>query len=307
MFKRILIGDTNLTQANYGNINGEIRIIDSLKFYQISLGELSSLLTAAEKIAVKKLAEKFLNEHYYLSTVWPYLSLKKKEKVWEIISEGKGIIPYEIIVDMESCFVKPENDFWEKSEFFSELKQSAVNDEDYENSKYLYQTLKMRNLGNLYDLYNTQDAILLSEIMESEFQAMQNTYGFNPRKCNSAGSMSGCIEREMSKIIFALPTKYHHVKIFEKTVIGGFSCVNTRLAFDSQILLSNLADKIHLEKNPMNKYFNCKVVYNLKMNNEKVKKRVITKILKLDENNKYGHGMTKPLPTGCIKDNEDSS
>ena len=32
------------------------------------------------------------------------------------------------------------------------------------------------------------------------------------------------------------------------------------------------------------------------------KKRIITKILKLDENNQYGNGMTKPLPTGCIKD-----
>ena len=106
---------------------------------------------------------------------------------------------------------------------------------------------------------------------------MQNTYGFNPRKCNSASSMSGCIEREMSKIILGLPTKYDHVEIFEETVIGGFSCVNTRLAFDSQILLPNLADKIDLENNLMNKNFNYKVVYNLKMNNEKIKKRVITK------------------------------
>ena len=36
-------------------------------------------------------------------------------------------------------------------------------------------------------------------------------------------------------------------------------------------------------------------------------KRVISKILKLDENNQYGHAMTKPLPTGCIKDNSDIS
>ena len=165
--KALNIGGTNLTQANYGNISSEIRLIDSLKFYQRSLGELSSTLTAEEKIAVKKLAEKFLNEHFYFSTVWPYLSLKKKEKILEIISEGKGIIPYEIIVDMESFFIKPENDFWEKTEFFSELKQSAVNDEDYENSKYLYQTLKMRNLGDLNDLYNTKGVILLTEIIES--------------------------------------------------------------------------------------------------------------------------------------------
>ena len=96
--KALNSGGTNLTQANYGNISSEIRLIDSLKFYQRSLGELSSTLTAEEKIAIKKLAEIFLNEHFYFLTVWRYLSLKKKDKILEIISEGKGIIPYEIIV-----------------------------------------------------------------------------------------------------------------------------------------------------------------------------------------------------------------
>ena len=63
---------------------------------------------------------------------------------------------------MESFFIKPNKDFWEKTEFLSELKLSAVNNEDYENTKYLYKTLKMRTLGDLNDLYNTQDVILLT-------------------------------------------------------------------------------------------------------------------------------------------------
>ena len=137
-----------------------------------------------------------------------------------------------------------------KTEFFSDLKQSAVNDVDYENSKYLYQSLKMRNLGDMNDLYIAQDVILLCEIIESRFQLMNDKYGFNPRKCNSASSMSGCIEREMSKLILALPTKLDHVEIIEQTVTGGFSSVNTRLAFDTQILLPNLDDKTNLENNP---------------------------------------------------------
>ena len=120
--KALNIGVTGLTQANCGNISGEIRLIDSLRFYQKSLGELSSTLTIEDKIAVKKLTEKFLNEHLYFSTVWPFLSFKKKEKVLEIMSEGKRIISYEIIVDVELFFIKPENDFWEKSELFSKLK-----------------------------------------------------------------------------------------------------------------------------------------------------------------------------------------
>ena len=150
--------------------------------------------------------------------------------------------------------------FGKKSEFFSELKLSAVDDQSYENSKYLFQLLKMRNLGDLNDLHNTQDVFLLTEIIESRFQAMQNTYGFNPRKCNSASSMSGCIEREMSKVISMLPTKYEHVEIFEQTVIGGFSSANTRLAFDSQILLPNLTNQKKLETDSISKNLNYKVV-----------------------------------------------
>ena len=140
---------------------------------------------------------------------------------------------------------------------------------------------------------------------------MHKTYGLNPKKCNSASAMSGFIEREMSKIILALPTKLDHVEIFEQTVTGGFSSVNSKLAFDTQILLPNLSKlkpNLDFENNPMRKDFNYKVVYNLKRGTNKTQKeRVISKILKLDENNKYGNGMTKLLPTGCIKDDSDIS
>ena len=97
---------------------------------------------------------------------------------------------------------------------------------------------------------------------------MQGTYGFNPRKCNSASPMSGCIEREMSRIILALPAKYEHVEIFEETVTGGYSCVHTRLAFDSLILLPNLNNPM-LYNSMMNKNLGYKFVYNLKFDKEK--------------------------------------
>ena len=119
----------------------------------------------------------------------------------------KRIIPYEKILDQNSFFITPENDvFFEKTEFYSDLKQRAVSDSDYESSYYLCTTLKTRNLGDMNDLYNAQDVILLWEIIENEFQLMQEENGFNPRKCNSASTPNGCIEREMSKVIIALPT-----------------------------------------------------------------------------------------------------
>ena len=191
-----------------------------MKCYQKSLADLSSTLKKDEKKAVEKLTRQFFNQHYYFSTLWPYLIQKLQEKVLDIITGSKVIIPYELIVDMKSFLLTPDGgQLCNKTEFFSELKLQAVDDESYENSKFLYKTLKLRNLGDLNDLYNTQDVILLCEILESRFQAMQNTYGFNPRKCNSASTMSSCIEREMSKVIITLPTKIKHVEIFEQTVI----------------------------------------------------------------------------------------
>ena len=101
----------------------------------------------------------------------------------DIISEGKGIILYEKIVNMNSLFYTPKNGiFFEKTEFLSKLKQKAVSDEDYTTSFYLYKTLKMRHLGDMNDLYNVQDVILLSVICENRFQFMHDRYGFNLKK-----------------------------------------------------------------------------------------------------------------------------
>ena len=75
-------------------------------------------------------------------------------------------------------------------------------------------------------------------------------------------------------------------KLFKKTLIGGFSCVNTRLAFDSQILLPK-------EKE------NLKLIYKFKINGKKQNKRFVTKNLKKDENNQYGNAMKKSF-TVCV-------
>ena len=44
-----------------------------------------------------------------------------------------------------------------------------------------------------------------------------------------------------------------------------------------------------------------KLIFDVRTNNVDDKKRITTKIPKIDENNQYGQAMTKPLPYGCIK------
>ena len=69
---------------------------------------------------------------------------------------------------------------------------------------------------------------------------IEDKYGFNPRKCNSASSLTDCTEKDFSKIIIALPTNNKNVELSEKNLTGGFICVNTRLSFDTEILLPNV-------------------------------------------------------------------
>ena len=165
----------------------------------------------------------------------------------------------------------------------------------------------MRNVNGMNGLYNAEDAILLCEIMENIFELMYNSYLFNPRKCSSTSSLSGYIQRDLSKIIIALPTSNSIVEVFEKAVTGGFSGVNTRLVFDTQILLPNYTssnyDKMSIDDSfKAYKRKDLKVCYKLKLNGEKnnVDRRVISKTLKLDKNNQYDFAMTKLIPTGCI-------
>ena len=78
-------------------------------------------------------------------------------------------------------------------------------------------------------------------------------------------------------------------KVFFKTLIGGFSCINTRLTFHPQILL------------PKDNVGKHKLIFDLKISNVNGKKRITTKTLNMDKNNQYGQVMTKPLPYDCIK------
>ena len=75
--------------------------------------------------------------------------------------------------------------------------------------------------------------------------------------------------------------------MFEKTLIGGLSCVNTKLALDTQILLNDKQNE--------------KVLFDLKFDGKKQTKIISSVILKMDENNQYGQGITKALPYVFIK------
>ena len=137
-------------------------------------------------------------------------------------------------------------------------------------------------MGDLNRICNFQDTAILCEIFEQRCLLLQKLFKFNPRKCNRARSFSGFVQRFKSKCCIALPTDSEIIRVFEKTLIGGYSCVNTRMVFDTDLFLKDTKKEKVLFKTADGQL-----------------KRFSPRIIKMDENNQYGQALTK-LET-CIK------
>ena len=108
----------------------------------------------------KKSHKKSLSNYSYFKSVWQELQVDLSEKFFHHLSSEKGLIPYKKIRYFESLNITPEyREFFEKVEFFSELKNNEISDQGYEDAKLLFKTLKMRKLNDMNDLYNFQGVI----------------------------------------------------------------------------------------------------------------------------------------------------
>ena len=195
----------------------------------------------------------------------------------------------------------------------------------------------MTEYRNFSDIYNIQDLYILGVILEYRWQKIKEATGFHPRCFASASTLSGVIERIKSKVILTFATNVETVCLMESLLSGGYSSVHTRLGFDIEIffprspeyveqkedIINNLRD-LYGEKNEkqerkmlMDKLYSLwkeeylkschKPIYNVRLDGEESskKKRVFSKVFKLNENNQYGFAMTKPLPIGISKKQSD--
>lgn len=182
------------------------------------------------------------------------------------MSSGKGTIPYQMINDFESLKITPKDEFFDQKDFYSSLKEKDISDEEYENVKKNFKLLRLETLGDMNRIYNFQDTLILCEIFEQRSVLLEKLFKFNPRKCNSASSFSGYVHRNKSKCNIVMPTDAKKIRVFENTLIGGYSCVNTRMAFDTRLFLKDAKNE--------------KVVFKTA---EGQVKQFLSKIIKMDE------------------------
>ena len=274
----IAIGGRNPTDVNFAIIRNQVRFIDTVKYFQQSLGSLADSMTDTERENVRNICRNFLAEKLL------FLNEEDKKGVTDYLASGKGMIPYQMITDFESLNISPEKEFSSHQDFYSCLKDKNISEEDYENVKKFFMILRLKTLGDLNWIHNFQDTAILCEIFEQRSSLFQKLFKYNAKKCSSASSFSGCVQRLKSKCCIALPTDAEIVRTFEKAVMRGYGCVNTRMGFDADLLLKDTKNEKVLFKTADGqlKWFS-------------------SKIIKMDENNQYGMAMTRPLPYGCIK------
>ena len=72
------MGGTNLTNMNYANISNQIKIIDTIKYYQTSLANISNTAAFNEKVNIENTVALYLKQHSYFSRVWLTLNQERK-------------------------------------------------------------------------------------------------------------------------------------------------------------------------------------------------------------------------------------
>ena len=61
-----------------------------------------------------------------------FLTDEDKKWILDYLSSGKGMIPYQMITDFDLLKKEPKKDFFKKEDFYSELKEKDISDEEYQ-------------------------------------------------------------------------------------------------------------------------------------------------------------------------------
>ena len=92
-----------------------------------------------------------------------YLFEEFSDEQLKLVKE-KEIYPYEYIKSFKRF---NEDELPDKSKFFSSLKDSEINEKEYERAINVWKLFKIKTLGQYHDLYLKADVLLLTDVFEN--------------------------------------------------------------------------------------------------------------------------------------------
>ena len=121
-------------------------------------------------------------------------------------------------MDSFTQFEHPLPDF---DEFWDELKEEAISNEDYEHVTELWDTFNLQNLGDLHDLYVISDVLLLTDTFEKYRKLCYSTYGLDPLHYYTLPGFSydACLKYTKAKLEYIKDMDM--LQMFECGIRGG--------------------------------------------------------------------------------------
>ena len=228
------------------DVNFEVRFLDSFKFLQTSLANLVGNLSKDDFINTK---------HVF-------------KKNTELLTR-KGVYPYDYVSSLEKL---SETCLPPKEEFYSQLYDEDISDEDYQHAINVWNTFKCKSLRDYHDLYLKTDVLLLADVFENFRATCLKHYKLDPAHYYTSPGLAwdACLKETGQQL--QLLSDYDMLMMFEQGIRGGITHISKRYA----------------EAN--NKYMKD---YNPNEDS--------TFIQYLDANNLYGWAMSQNLPTHGFK------
>ena len=244
---------------------GPVEFKDSLQFLNSSLDKLVKNLKDKGVKEGKTFGETFPHTYEYFKSTWNDVN----EDGFELLTR-KGIYPYEYMDGPERF---QEKKLPPKEEYFSKLSGKDISDKDYEFAQEIWKTFKLKNLGQLHDLYMGTDATQLADVFEEFRDFNLKHYRLDPVHFYTAPSLSWSACLKYTGVKLELPTCPDMSMFFDKGLIGGISFIANQLARANHAGLGEHFDIL----------------------------KAISYIFMVDCNNQYGWAMSQYLPTGGFK------
>ena len=111
-----------------------------------------------------------------MSEYFKYLSEEFSGEYLKLVKE-KGVYPYEYINGFKKI---SEDKLPNKSKFFSSLKDSGSNEEQYDRAINVWKMFKIKNLGEYHNLYLKTDVLLLTDVFKKFIKTCLDYYSLDP-------------------------------------------------------------------------------------------------------------------------------
>lgn len=192
-----------------------LRFIDSFQFLPYSLSKLASTLDDNQCIEVQK--------HFNEIEKFKYI-------------RQKGIFPYKYIDNITKL---DETKLPEKEQFYNDLTDEHISDEEYERAKFVWNLFKCNSIGEYSDIYLKSDVLLLADIFQNFRTTCMKTYKLDPAHYYTFPGLSFDSCLKYTGVELELLTDPDMLHFFKSSVRGGVSNCVCRKSIANNLFLSS--------------------------------------------------------------------